>query len=290
MNFAIIGGDMRQLYVCAALEKRGCTVTLFGFEQCENAKSRYRFAAAPEEAAAGADCVLLPFPAENERKNINAPFCCTEIYMPDVFSAVKTGTPVLGGKLSEGMMECAARHKIRLFDYAAREELIIKNAIPSAEGAIQIAMEELPVTLNGSNCLVTGYGRIGKVLSAMLSALGAKVTVSARKAADMEWIRFHGCQAVETGALSGQIGGFDAVFNTVPSLIFTQELIEQLPEACLIIDLASMPGGVDFSAARRAPRKAIHALSLPGKVAPATAGEAVAETVLNLLKETGLEP
>ncbi len=88
MNFAIIGGDMRQLYVCAALEKRGCTVTLFGFEQCENAKSRYRFAAAPEEAAAGADCVLLPFPAENERKNIDAPFGCTEISMPDVFSAV----------------------------------------------------------------------------------------------------------------------------------------------------------------------------------------------------------
>ena len=290
MNFAIIGGDMRQLYVCAALEKRGCAVTLFGFEQCENAKSRYRFADAPEEAVAGADCVLLPFPAENERKNINAPYCCTEIYVPDVFSAVRAGTPILGGKLSDGIRECAARHKVRLFDYAEREELIIKNAIPSAEGAIQIAMEELPITLHGSNCLVTGYGRIGKVLSSMLTALGAKVTVSARRAADLEWIRFHGCGAVETGALSGRLGNYDVVFNTVPSLVFTQELIEELPDACLIIDLASMPGGVDFSAARRAPRKAIHALSLPGKVAPATAGEAIAETVLNLLKETGMEP
>ena len=60
-------------------------------------------------------------------------------------------------------------------------------------------MREFPGTINGARCLVTGFGRIGKVLAVMLRGLGADVTVSARKAQDLAWIELFGCRAVQTG-------------------------------------------------------------------------------------------
>lgn len=284
MNAAIIGGDKRQLFAADALEHAGCRTVLFGFETCDLAEGRIQ-APTLREAAAEADFVLLPFPAETAQEMLNAPFCRTAVDRRELLKMLPAGVPVLGGKLSTPLKMEAERQSITLIDYAGREELAIRNAIPSAEGAVQIAMEELPVTLHGAECLVAGYGRIGRVLASMLRGIGARVTVSARRAADLEWIRFEGYRAIETGALRGKLGRFDVVFNTIPAPVFPQEVLEELPAHGLIIDLASMPGGVDFEAARRIGRKTIHALSLPGKVAPATAGAAIAETVLQILRE-----
>ena len=46
-----------------------------------------------------------------------------------------------------------------------------------------------------------------------------------------------------------------------------------------------MPGGVDFDSAQRMGITAIHALSLPGKVAPKTSGEIIKNTIFNILEE-----
>lgn len=284
MNAAIIGGDKRQLFAAEALEQAGCRTVLLGFETSELAEKR-RQAVTLREAMADADFVLLPFPAETAQEMLNAPFCRTAIDCREILKMIPAGVPALGGKLSTTLKTEAERHGVTLIDYAGREELTIRNAIPSAEGAIQIAMEELTVTLHGAECLVAGYGRIGRVLASMLRGIGARVTVSARRTADLEWIRFEGYRALETGALRGKLGRFDVVFNTIPALVFPRDVLEELPVHGLIIDLASMPGGVDFEAARQIGRKTIHALSLPGKVAPATAGAAIAETVLQMLRE-----
>lgn len=53
--------------------------------------------------------------------------------------------------------------------------MAVLNAIPTAEGAIQIAMEEMPVTIHGSKALVLGFGRVGKTLAKMLDGIGAKL-------------------------------------------------------------------------------------------------------------------
>ena len=104
-----------------------------------------------------------------------------------------------------------------------REEFAVRNAVPTAEGAIMIAMELSEGTINGSNCLVTGYGRIGKVLSEMLKGLGANVTVSARKPSDLSWIQLNGYQAVRTSQLADLTCKFDFVFNTIPSFILPEK-------------------------------------------------------------------
>ncbi|MBO5797518.1 MAG: NAD(P)-binding domain-containing protein, partial [Clostridia bacterium] len=145
-------------------------------------------------------------------------------------------------------------------------------------------MEELPITLRGARCLVTGYGRVGRALASLLCAMGARVTVAARRCADRAAATTGGCEAVDTAALA-EAGDFDVIFNTVPVQLFDGELLKKLNRSTLLIDLASRPGGVDFSAAAALQMKTVWALSLPGRVAPKTAGEIIKHTLCNMLKE-----
>ena len=142
--------------------------------------------------------------------------------------------------------------------------------MPTAEGAIQLAMEELPITLHGARVLVIGYGRLGRVLADRLAGLKARVSVAARRYADLAWAENCGYGVEHTGQLEGWLCGYD------------------LKPGCLVIDLASKPGGVDFDAAARLGVKAFWALSLPGKVAPVTAGKSIKTTIYNILTELGV--
>lgn len=165
---------------------------------------------------------------------------------------------------------------------------LFANTLPTAEGAIQIALEELPITLQGCRTLVLGYGRLGRALAPRLTALGAKVSVAARKWSDLAWIEAAGCTAEHSGELRGWLCAFDLIINTVPTRLLGEEALVELKPGCLVIDLASKPGGVDWEAARRLGVRTVWALSLPGKVAPVTAGKSIRSTIYNILNELGV--
>ena len=163
------------------------------------------------------------------------------------------------------------------------------NAVPTAEGAIECAMANTPFTLNESRCMVIGYGRIGKLLSQKLRALGANVTATARRHSDIAWIKSHGFDACRTQELAEKIGECDIIFNTVPHCVLDFKALSVTKPNVLIIDLASRPGGVDFETAKELERRVIWALSLPGKVAPYTAGRIIKDTIMNIIEELGVE-
>ena len=167
-----------------------------------------------------------------------------------------------------------------------REELTVANAAATAESALQIAMEHLDRTLLGMECLVLGFGRIGKLLAYRLHGLGAHVTVTARKPADLAWIRAYGWQALETGRLDGALCDFGAVFNTVPSPVLGHLLLAQLPKGCLCVELASVQG-IDLAAAEELGLPHVWARSLPGRMVPAAAAVAIRDAVDYILKERG---
>ena len=280
--FWVIGGDRRQAALARALQEDGHEVHAYALEQGVEESLR-------EESLRGiekAHCVILPLPA-GDGVFVNAPLSAQKPAFEEVLDAMSPGQILCGGMVSCAWKQEAEQRGITLTDYFDREELAVSNAVPSSEGAIQIAMEELPITLHGARILILGYGRLGKVLARQLHGLGARVTVSARKYADLAWIRAMGWEAVSSHDLTGILEGRDLILNTVPALILDREALGKVDPGCLVIDLASKPGGVDFEAAEELGVKTVWALGLPGKAAPVTAGLAIRDAIYNILSELG---
>lgn len=284
LNFWVIGGDLRQVKLAELLMEDGHSVHSYGLEGAPESRVPAEPGLAGVELA---DCVILPLPAEGEGGRINAPLSQGEISLEEVLNRLPTGILVCAGMAGPDLVEGASARGLELRDYFAREELTVANAVPTAEGAVQIAMEELPITLHGARALVLGYGRVGKLTAHRLSVLGAQVTVAARKCADLAWAQAFGYRAEPIGELDGWLCAYDLVINTVPTPVLTRPRLADLKPECLVIDLASKPGGVDFEAAAHLGRRVIWALSLPGKVAPVTAGRNIKDTIYNILREEG---
>ena len=187
--------------------------------------------------------------------------------------------------LSEEAKAIAAEAGVELVDYFAREELAIRNAIPTAEGCIGVLLAQRKRTLWGSAVLLLGFGPVGQAVGTRLAALGAHVTVAARRPAQRAQAESLGMQGAELARLARLAPAFDTVVNTIPAQVLTAPVLARLRPGSLIVDLASRPGGTDFDAAARCGHKAIHALSLPAACAPETAGEIVARTVREMLRE-----
>lgn len=282
-TFAIIGGDLRAAYLAGLLAQDGYKVITAGLEGtdlppcvtgCTNLS----------QAVSLADCVVLPLPVTTDGTTLNAPFSRVRIQLEQVISGLAPSQFVAVGGLPEALREPLAARGVTVGDYLKREELAVLNSVPTAEGAVQLAMEELPITIRDARCLITGFGRVARALASLLCAMGARVTVAARKCADRAAAAIAGCETVDTADMA-DAGDFDVIFNTVPAQLFTAELLKKLNRTTLLIDLASRPGGVDFAAAAALQMKTVWALSLPGRVAPKTAGEIIKRTILNMLKE-----
>lgn len=282
MEFAVVGGDTRIVWLAQLLRRDGHKVRCAGLErggvEC----------AALDEALKGAGYVILPLPAGGG-DTISAPLSEEPIGTEELCSMLTPGQVVLGGRIQGRLAELLGEGKIKYVDYFEREELAVRNAAFTAEGAAEILMRELPATVLGSRVLVIGFGRIGKILALRLHLMGARVTVSARKPEDWAWIECLGLDSADTRHLEGAVSGFDAVVNTVPAMVLDRRILSQLDEGCLCLDLASKPGGVDFEAAKELGVRAIWALSLPGHVAPASSGAAIRDAIYNIISELGSE-
>ena len=277
-NISVIGGDLRQLTLYKELAGEFACAALYGFEKLTEC-------AGDITALEKADVVVLPMPVTTDGVNVNAVYADKPLGLDFIAENISPSAIVFGGQIKPELASALSARGIKYFDYFGREELAIKNAVPTAEGAIGIAINETAYTINESQCLVLGYGRIGKILSHFLNALGAHTTVCARKLSDLAMAESLGSGALPISALSDNIGGYDIIFNTIPAMVLESGLLEKVKSDSLIIDLASKPGGVDFDAAKEAGVKVIWALSLPGKTAPITAGKIIKDTILNILNE-----
>lgn len=283
MTVSVIGGDLRQITVAHELKKEGYHIFLYGFDKDINLPELEK--EEDVDYALGSDIIILPVPVTFDGIHINSPYSENPLLIEEFLDGITPSAIVFGGQIKPNFAKALEEKGIKFFDYLSREELAIRNAIPTAEGAIKIAIEETPITINGSKCLVLGYGRIGKILAKMLAGLGADVTVEARKYADLAMIDFHGYGALSISDLKNKIKDYDIIFNTVPALLIDYDALSTMKKDSLIIDLSSRPGGVDFNIAKELGIKAIWALGLPGKIAPVTSGAIIKDTIMNIIKE-----
>lgn len=252
-RFAVVGSDARQAAAGRALARAGYTVG--GVQQLPQA-----------------NYILLPLEQAG-------------LPLAQLLGAARPGALALGGKVTEEARNIARAAGVELVDYFARPELTVYNAIPTAEGCIGILLERRSRTLWGAAVLVLGFGPVGRALAVRLAALGARVTVAARRPVQRAMAEELGLRAVPLTELGAAAAAFDTVVNTIPAPVLTAAVLAALPRGSLIVDLASKPGGTDFAAARRLGHTALHALSLPTVWAPETAGEALARTVQAILQE-----
>lgn len=279
-KFIILGGDKRNIELARLLIKDEQKVLLYGFEKLDLdlPQSEDLF-----KDVSNADVIVSGLPMSKDQKTLNAPFCSREISLEEVLGLLSGKQIFVAGKIGKEFLEKGKDIKIE--DYFAREEMQILNAIPTAEGAIQVAMEEMQITLHKSNAMVLGYGRIGKVLSKMLLGIGANVYVEARDYGDLAWIQNNGYIPIHLKELPTYVSDMDVIFNTIPSTILDETLLSKIHKDCIVIDLASQPGGVDWEKAEELFIKAISATGLPGKVAPITAGNVIKDTIYNIIEE-----
>lgn len=282
-TFAIIGGDNRQIEMAKSIALDGYNVCTVGFENAELLDKTIKKTNL-DDAIKNSKYIILPLPAAIKNNYLNAPYSKEKIKIDDVFAQKMYRKKVFCGIEKKLALTSELWKDINLYDYSKREEFAVNNAVPTAEGALETALHEFNGTINGSKCLVAGFGRIGKILSKMLSGIGAKVTASARKPEDLAWIKLLGYEAILTSELAIK-NNFDIIFNTIPELIFDAQTLAKTAQNVIIIDLASLPGGVDFEAAKKLKIKAIRALALPGKVAPKAAGEIIKNTIYNIIEE-----
>ena len=282
--FSVIGGDIRFIRVAQRLSELGFTVLTAGLdgELKEGEKLKIR---SVEYAVKKSDYIILPLPVTTDNVFVNTPGVRNKIPLEAVLSNLKPTQIVFGGKITKSFAEAVISSGAECEDYLEREDFAVQNAIPTAEGAISIAMQEMSKTIYQSKCLVTGYGRIAKILARHLQSLGAFVTVSARKASDLAWAKAQGHHAIHTKDILKDGQRYDLIFNTVPGMLFDSEKLHRIDNECIIIDLASKPGGVDFAAAGELGLNVIWALSLPGKVAPISAGDIICNTIMSIISE-----
>lgn len=214
---------------------------------------------------------------------VNSSYSEDEIKIDSLFSKITPDKKLFFGALNKICRELAEQYNIKYTDYHYDDSYQILNAIPTAEGAIALMVSETEKTVFDSRVLILGYGRIGKLLSEYTKALGAKVYVEARNDADLTWIKTKGMNAVHLNDLDDYIGNMDIIVNTVPALLIDSNKLELVKQETLILDLASLPGGVDFSAAKQKGIKTIHALGIPGKIAAKSAAKYIFDTVMKQL-------
>ncbi len=282
-TIGIIGGDSRQLHMAVRLKKSGYNVRLTGFELAQLPKQLQNYTLA--EILTDCSVLILPLPVSRDEKTLNASFSEKSILLQTLIQEIQPNTLVLCGMPPQFFKKTLEAKHCKVSDYFSREDLTLQNALLTAEGIVGILTEQLPCTVFGLRCAITGYGRVAKYTARALQSLGARVTIFARDPLAVLQAQTDLLHAKPLHCLKEDIHEHECIINTVPSLILTKEILAEAQKDCVLLEVASAPFGIDANGAKECGLKLIKGVSLPGKTAPKTAGEIIAATIDKMLTE-----
>lgn len=287
MQIAFIGGDARQLEIIRKCVELDAMVDLIGYENLGTPIPGTVKAELIPDTLSKYDAVILPVSGVSNQGEVESLFSSKPILLTEAHFGLMTKAKIFSGITTPYLTTMCEQYHIPLILLMDRDDVAIYNSIPTVEGALMIAIQNTDFTIHHSSSMVLGFGRVGFTMARVLYALGAHVKVGVRSSRDMARIFEMGMTPFFLADLKNQVLDTDILINTIPHPVVTPEVITRLKPSALIIDLASKPGGVDFRFAEKRGIKTIHALSLPGIVAPKTAGRILADTITRLLLEKG---
>lgn len=285
-HVVFLGGDARQLEVIKSVLKMNATVSLIGFDNLETPLSGTRLRDLRSDVLKTADLLVLPVIGAEEDGTVKSVFTSKILILTEEhIASLPKHCLIFTGLARDYLKTLCEKYEIRCLELMERDDVAIYNSIPTVEGALVIAIQNTDITIHNSTCVVLGLGRVGMSLARVLQAIGAKVRMGVRTSGDMARAFEMGLTPFRLSELSEQVKDADIIFNTIPALVITAHVLMQAPYDVLIIDLASKPGGVDYEFAKKRGIKAILAPSLPGIVAPKTAGRILARTMMQIIAE-----
>ena len=320
MKFSLIGGDLRLVNLAKILANDKNEVCVFGMEKSEEIEEdkKIKKCNTLEEAISNSKIIIGSIPFSRNNEEMYASFSDKTIKIEDLTSTTYQGKNdiykgitnknedlkniqeksdiskkdlnkdkiFIAGNISNNAREKLQTSYGKVIDIMKEEQLVVLNTIATAEGAIDVAIQNTDIIIHGSKVLILGFGRVAKEVANKFHGLSAKVTCAARKNIDLAWIKALGYEAVNINELGEDIKKYDIIINTVPQMIIDKEEMQYMKKNVLLIDLASTPGGINSEDAQKLGLKFVWALALPGKVAPVTSAEFIKDTIYDLLKLT----
>lgn len=278
--FCIIGGDTRMCWLAQSLAQSGHIVKIYGQEENDFIyDAPVVHCCDMETALDSCHACILGIPCMRDSENISAPFSRQNIPLSRVLSYLSPQQFLFGGVLPPLPASVSA------MDYAKDESLLLLNAIPTAEGALQLLMTHTPYVIHGSKIAILGFGRIGQKTAFTLKNMGAIVDVYARKDDSLAKASLYGFNAFPLHSLKDNIFSYHAVINTIPKPIVTRDILQHANKKTMLMELASAPGGFDLPTIKEEHLSYIPANGLPGKVAPQSAAQYIQNTILKRMEE-----
>ncbi len=282
LRIILLGGDRREVELYRCWKGAGLRVKMAGFEDCLEVEEEDQVALDYIEMA---DVLIAPLSGIKANGSVSAAFSSKQPFLVRPYiEAAGSRAILLAGSIAPALSS-ELSSLIDIYITAEDSELALLNAVPTAEGAIQKAMELSDITLHDSNCLIIGLGRCGLVLARTLTGLGARVSVVLRRRETEAAARIFGMKVYYGERLAEALLEADFIFNTAPTLILDSSALESAKSDAVILDLASAPGGTDFQAAQKRGLIALLLPGLPGKVAPRTAGQILSDVYPKIIKE-----
>lgn len=286
ITFSIIGGDLRIINLAKMLVADENEIYTYGLEKSEELKKQKNIIVCEtlQETINKSKYIISSIPFSSDGKIINAPFSNKKIFVNE-FMNLLNNKILICGNVSEEIISYTKNNNVKIIDVMKIEELAILNTIATAEGAIKIIISNTDTIIHGKNILILGFGRVAKTLAKKLDSISAKVSCAARKNEDLAWIRTLGYNAVNINNIGNNLNKYDIIINTVPQMILSEEKMKYIKQDCLLIDLASKPGGIDQEVAKNKKINSIWALALPGKIAPVSTAKYIKDIIYNELKK-----
>ena len=235
------------------------------------------------------EAVIGPIPFSRDGLTVNSTFAKSQILIKDLLEKIK-GKILIAGNVSEDIIKMAQKYNIKVIDVMKNEKLAILNTIATAEGTIELMIANTNTIIFDSNVLILGFGRVAKTLANRLKGLVKSVTCASRENGELTWIEVYGFKKIDLNILNQSqdllkiLSNFDVIINTIPSMILDAKKLQYIKKDALLIDLASNPGGIDNEVAKKQGLKLIHALGLPGKVAPVSSAKFIKDIIYDVVK------
>lgn len=249
--------DMRQVYLADILTKKGYTLRCLDIRNPEKMQEQL---AKLSEFLLETKMLILPIPITKITDQ--------KMFLTILNKNLNQDIMILGGCFTEELRQLLQQRDLRALDFMEDEIVVEENAIATAEGAISELIRKSPYNIKDAKIIVTGYGKCGRALAIRLRALGARVTILARRKEVRKLAKKEGFYAADFAFGPEEAMGTTMVVNTVPAPVVTELILRELPKDAYILDIASAPGGVDFDVARECGIRSDLLLGIPGKYAP----------------------